>query len=78
MDRKQIEVQEDQSKTEGFNLTSMQVAMIEEAIGAVGAFGEVTLVVEKARLRYITAKKSFNAQNYMPGTILAKFEPGKE
>ena len=54
---------------QGFRLSPMQVAMIEEAIGSVGAFGEVALVVDKGRLHFITAKKSFNAHKYQPGMI---------
>lgn len=34
------------------------VAMIEEALNQVGTFGEVHLVVEKGRLRYIRTIKS--------------------
>ncbi len=34
------------------------IAMIEEALNQVGTFGEVHLVVEKGRLRYIRTIKS--------------------
>lgn len=55
-------------------LTASQIEMIEEAIAVIGEFGEVHLVVDRGRLHYITAQKSFNAHNYSPGMIVAEFE----
>lgn len=42
-------------------LTGDQVRMIEEALESVGEFGEVRLVVEKGRLRFIVTQKSVDA-----------------
>ena len=64
-------------KTRPRRLTSRQIAMIEEAISAIGNFGEVHLVVNKGRLHYIATQKSFNATNYSPGMIIAEYEQPK-
>ncbi len=50
-------------------LTKQQVAMIEEALRALGDFGEVRLVVEKGRLRFIVTQKSYDALKWHPGAI---------
>jgi len=50
-------------------LDSDQVAMIEEALASLGEFGEVRLVVEKGRLRFLVTQKSFDAQKWRPGAI---------
>jgi hypothetical protein len=50
-------------------LGSDQVAMIEEALASLGEFGEVRLIVEKGRLRYLVTQKSFDAQKWRPGAI---------
>ena len=42
-------------------LSQEQVAMIEEALDSVGEFGEVRLVVEKSRLRFLVVQKSVDA-----------------
>jgi hypothetical protein len=55
-------------------LDSKQVAMIEEALASLGEFGEVRLVVEKGRLRYLVTQKSFDAQKWRPGAIVANEE----
>ncbi len=38
-----------------------QIEMIDEAFAALGQFGEVQLVVEKGRLRFVVTKKSYDA-----------------
>jgi hypothetical protein len=50
-------------------LDSNQVAMIEEALVSLGEFGEVRLIVEKGRLRFLVTQKSFDAQKWQPGAI---------
>ncbi len=50
-------------------LTSEQIAMIEEALRTLGDFGEVRLVVEKGRLRFLVTQKSYDALKWRPGTI---------
>jgi hypothetical protein len=49
-------------------LTQEQVVMIEEALASLGSFGEVRLVVEKGRLRFLVTQKSFDALNWKSGT----------
>lgn len=51
------------------NLSLSQVRMIDEALGAVGEFGEVRLVVQKGRLRFLITQRSFDALKYRPGEI---------
>ncbi len=46
------------------NLPPSQVQMIQEALMAVGDFGEVRLVVEKGRIRYIIIQKSLDALSW--------------
>ena len=42
------------------NLLSHQIEMIDYAIGSVGEYGEVHLIIEKGRLRFLVTKKSFD------------------
>jgi len=51
------------------NLSEAQVRMIDEALDAVGEFGEVHLIVQKGRLRFLVTQKSFDALKYRPGGI---------
>lgn len=50
-------------------LHARQIAMIEEALASLGAYGEVRLVVENGRLRFVVTSKSFDALRYYPGQI---------
>ena len=50
-------------------LDQRQVTMIDEALSALGEFGELRLVVEKGRLRFIVTQKSFDALKWQPGTL---------
>jgi hypothetical protein len=43
-----------------------QVAMIDEALGCLGEYGEVRLVVEKGRLRFIVTQKSYDVLKWHP------------
>ncbi|MDX1435444.1 MAG: hypothetical protein R3335_01445 [Anaerolineales bacterium] len=43
--------------------------MIDEALAAIHDFGEIRLVVEKNRLRFIVTQKSFDALKWQPGSI---------
>jgi hypothetical protein len=52
------------STLEAGNLPPSQVQMIQEALMAVGDFGEVRLVVEKGRIRYIIIQKSLDALSW--------------
>jgi len=50
-------------------LNQSQVKMIDEALSALGDYGELRLVVEKGRLRFIVTQKSFDALKWQPGTM---------
>jgi hypothetical protein len=47
-----------------------QVGMIDEAIGSVGEYGEVRLIVEKGRLRFLITQKSYDALKWRPGELI--------
>ena len=51
-----------------------QIAMIDEALSSLGDFGEVRLVVDKGRLRFVITHKSFDALKWEPGAITADTE----
>jgi hypothetical protein len=53
-------------------LVASQISMIDEALAAVGEFGEVRLIVEKGRLRFVVTQKSFDAQKWQPGDLSPK------
>jgi hypothetical protein len=50
-------------------LDQHQVKMIDEALSALGDYGELRLVVEKGRLRFIVTQKSFDALKWQPGIL---------
>ena len=50
-------------------LDQRQVTMIDEALSALGEYGELRLIVEKGRLRFIVTQKSFDALKWQPGTM---------
>jgi hypothetical protein len=50
-------------------LDQRQVKMIDEALSALGDYGELRLVVEKGRLRFIVTQKSFDALKWQPDTM---------
>ncbi len=50
-------------------LHAEQIEMIEEALAAIGEFGEVRLVVEKGRLRFLHTEKSYDVLKWSPGLI---------
>ncbi len=58
-----------QRSGKGRFLTSEQIAMIDEALRTLGDFGEVRLVVEKGRLRFLITQKSYDALKWRPGAI---------
>lgn len=51
------------------NLSKDHIRMIDEALGAVGEFGEVHLIVTKGRLRFLITQKSYDALKYRPGEM---------
>jgi hypothetical protein len=50
-------------------LDQRQVTMIDEALSDLGEYGELRLIVEKGRLRFIVTQKSFDALKWQPGTM---------
>jgi hypothetical protein len=61
----------DASITDSLNfLSQRQVEMIDEALAALGDYGELRLVVEKGRLRFLITQKSFDALKWRPGTMI--------
>lgn len=50
-------------------LEKREVKMIDEALGRLGEFGEVRLVVEKGRLRYVVTQRSYDAFKWSPGQM---------
>jgi hypothetical protein len=49
-------------------LHSAHIGMLEEALSAVGEYGEVRLVVEKGRLRFIIIEKSYDVLKWSLGS----------
>jgi|GEM_PF-6960356 hypothetical protein len=56
-------------KTHPKNLSQTHIRMIDDAISAVGEFGEIHLIVEKGCLRFVIVQKSYDALKYRPGEI---------
>ena len=50
-------------------LDDSQVRMIDEALSTLGAYGEIRLVVEKGRLRFVITQKSLDALKWEPGSF---------
>jgi len=50
-------------------LSPAQVSMVDEALASVGDYGEVRLVIEKGRLRFLVTQKSYDALRWQPGSI---------
>jgi hypothetical protein len=46
-----------------------QVFMIDEALRALGDYGEVRLIIEKGRLRFLVTQKSIDALKWRPGLL---------
>jgi hypothetical protein len=50
-------------------LEAKQISMIDEALNSVGEYGEVRLVVEKGRLRFVVTNKSYDVLKWHSGSI---------
>lgn len=50
-------------------LKPQQVEMIDEALSALDEYGEVRLVVEKGRLRFVITQRSYDALKWQPGSL---------
>ena len=53
-------------------LGSDQILMIDEALASLNEFGEIRLVVEKNRLRFVITQNSYDALKWHPGTLPTK------
>jgi hypothetical protein len=51
------------------------VQMIDDALSALGEFGEVRLVVEKGRLRFLVTQKSYDMLKWHPGVTIKDVGP---
>ena len=45
-----------------------QIPMVDEALNSLGDYGEVRLIVEKGRLRFLVTQKSYDALKWQPGS----------
>jgi hypothetical protein len=50
-------------------LSPEQVQMIDEALKVLGEYGELRLIVEKGRLRFLVTQKSIDALKWRPGLL---------
>lgn len=50
-------------------LAPNQVMMIDEALATLGDYGEVRLIIEKGRLRFLVTQKSHDALKWQPGSL---------
>ena len=48
------------------------ILMIDEALASLGEFGQLQLVVEKGRLRFLVAQRSYDVLKWVPGTLAKK------
>lgn len=69
MDTTFFDTKADRGKKTHQFLNQQQIEMIDEALSSLGEFGEVRLVVEKGRLRFLVTQKSFDALKFQPGVI---------
>jgi hypothetical protein len=53
-------------------LDQQQVIMIDEALSTLGEYGELRLIVEKGRLRFLVTQKSFDALKWKTGSSVEK------
>ncbi|HLE15262.1 MAG TPA: hypothetical protein VI776_10975 [Anaerolineales bacterium] len=50
-------------------LSPDQVFMIDEALKVLGEYGELRLIIEKGRLRFLVTQKSIDALKWRPGLL---------
>ena len=50
-------------------LSPNQMVMIDEALAKLGEYGEVRLIVEKGRLRFVVTQKSYDVLKWQYGEI---------
>jgi hypothetical protein len=82
MEKEPITIQENPQRTV-IELSALkfldpaQIPMIDEALSVVGEFGEVRLIVERGRLRFVVTQRSFDAQKWQPGDLTRKTKPAR-
>jgi len=47
-----------------------QIPMVDEALRSLGDYGEVRLIVEKGRLRFLVTQRSYDALKWQPGSSI--------
>lgn len=50
-------------------LQAREVEMIDEALNSLGDYGEVRLIIERGRLRFLITQRSFDTHKWRPGSI---------
>jgi len=66
----QSDIFTDQGESSYQFLHPRQIAMIDEALCSLGEFGEVRLIVEKGRLRFLVTQKSIDTLKWQPGSLV--------
>lgn len=56
-------------------LLPRHIQMIDEALCSLGEYGEVRLVVEKGRLRFLVTQKSYDTLKWCPGSLVKDIGP---
>jgi len=51
-------------------LERQQIPMVDEALRSLGDYGEVRLIVEKGRLRFLVTQRSYDALKWQPGSSI--------
>lgn len=51
------------------------IQMINEALCSLGDYGEVRLVIERGRLRFLITQKSYDLLKWQPGVTIKDLEP---
>ena len=49
-----------------------QIPMLDEALHSIGDYGELRLIVERGRLRFVVTQKSYDALNWQPGSLVSQ------
>ena len=76
--KNQRQIKESPFQKQGNNyhfLSPGHIQMIDEALFSLGDFGEVRLVVEKGRLRFLVTQVSYDAFKWQPGVFVEEIEP---
>lgn len=52
------------------HITPELFEMIEEALGSLGEFGEVRLIVARGKLRFLVTQRSLDVKKWQPGKLI--------